>query len=103
MRYGSTKLSVSTAKILPILQSKSSLTRANLSKLDRGGRDKFHQVIPITDANGQTIDALSVWIPNDDGAVRLVTAIPNWSMKNSPSDEARRIRCSTPTYGSARV
>jgi len=36
----------------------------------------YNQVIPITGANGKTIDVLFGWIRNDDGVVRLVTAIP---------------------------
>ena len=36
----------------------------------------YNQVIPITGANGKTIDVLFGWIRNDDGIVRLVTAIP---------------------------
>ncbi|WP_142281674.1 DUF6883 domain-containing protein [Mycobacterium kyorinense] len=37
---------------------------------------KFNQVIPITGANGKTIDVTFAWIRNNDGVVRLVTAIP---------------------------
>jgi hypothetical protein len=36
----------------------------------------YNQVIPITGANGKTIDVLFGWRRNDDGVVRLVTAIP---------------------------
>jgi len=36
----------------------------------------YNQVIPITGANGKTIDVVFGWIRNDDGVVRLVTAIP---------------------------
>jgi hypothetical protein len=36
----------------------------------------YNHVIPITGANGKTIDVLFGWIRNDDGVVRLVTAIP---------------------------
>ncbi|MBI3226169.1 MAG: hypothetical protein HYZ39_14040 [Mycolicibacterium cosmeticum] len=37
---------------------------------------KFNEVIPITGANGKTIDVTFAWIRNNDGVVRLVTAIP---------------------------
>jgi len=37
---------------------------------------KFDQVIPITGANGRTISVKFGWIENNDGVVRLVTAIP---------------------------
>ncbi len=37
---------------------------------------KYNQVIPITGANGKTIDVLFSWIRNKDNIVRLVTAIP---------------------------
>lgn len=37
---------------------------------------KFNQVIPITGANGKTIDVTFAWIRNNDGIVRLVTGIP---------------------------
>ncbi|MEX3655692.1 MULTISPECIES: DUF6883 domain-containing protein [Mycolicibacterium] len=37
---------------------------------------KYNQVIPITGPNGKTIDVVFAWIRNDDGVVRLVTAIP---------------------------
>jgi hypothetical protein len=36
----------------------------------------YNQVISITGANGKAIDVLFGWIRNDDGVVRLVTAIP---------------------------
>jgi hypothetical protein len=67
------------------------LTRENAAELERQivfdlGRavqtgvtqfgTTYNQVIPITGANGKTIDVLFVWIRNDDGVVRLVTAIP---------------------------
>jgi hypothetical protein len=37
---------------------------------------KYNQVIPIVGANGKTIDVTFAWIRNNDGIVRLVTAIP---------------------------
>jgi hypothetical protein len=37
---------------------------------------KYNQVIPILGANGKTIDVTFAWIRNNDGVVRLVTAIP---------------------------
>jgi hypothetical protein len=37
---------------------------------------KYNQVIPIVGANGKTIDVTFAWIRNNDGVVRLVTAIP---------------------------
>lgn len=37
---------------------------------------KFNQVISITGANGRVIDVTFAWILNNDGIVRLVTAIP---------------------------
>ncbi|MBX9349473.1 hypothetical protein K5M36_20550 [Chromobacterium vaccinii] len=37
---------------------------------------KFNQVIPITGANGKVIDVTFGWIRNNDGIVRLTTAIP---------------------------
>jgi filamentous hemagglutinin len=37
---------------------------------------QFNQVIPITGANGRVIDVTFGWIRNNDGIVRLVTAIP---------------------------
>ena len=37
---------------------------------------KFNQVIPITGANGRTIDVNFAWIKNNDGVTRLVTSIP---------------------------
>lgn len=37
---------------------------------------KYNQVIPIVGANGKTIDVTFAFIRNDDGVVRLVTAIP---------------------------
>jgi hypothetical protein len=37
---------------------------------------KFNEVIPITGANGKTIDVTFAWIRNNDGVVRLITAIP---------------------------
>jgi hypothetical protein len=37
---------------------------------------KYNQVIPIMGANGKTIDVTFAWIRNNDGVVRLVTAIP---------------------------
>ena len=37
---------------------------------------KFNQVIPITGANGRTIDVTFAWIKNNDGVTRLVTSIP---------------------------
>jgi hypothetical protein len=37
---------------------------------------KFNQVISITGANGKIIDVTFAWIRNNDGVVRLVTAIP---------------------------
>jgi hypothetical protein len=37
---------------------------------------KYNQVIPITGANGRTIDVVFAWIKNNDGVVRFVTAIP---------------------------
>jgi hypothetical protein len=37
---------------------------------------KYNQVIPITGPNGKTIDVTFAWIRNNDGVVRLVTAIP---------------------------
>lgn len=37
---------------------------------------KYNQVISITGANGKVIDVTFAWIKNNDGVVRLVTAIP---------------------------
>lgn len=37
---------------------------------------KYNQVITIVGANGKRIDVLFAWIRNNDGVVRLVTAIP---------------------------
>ena len=37
---------------------------------------KFNQVIPVTGANGKTINVTFGWIQNNDGIVRLTTAIP---------------------------
>lgn len=37
---------------------------------------KYNQVIPIVGANGKTIDVTFAFIRNNDGVVRLVTAIP---------------------------
>lgn len=37
---------------------------------------KYNQTIPITGANGKVIDVTFAWIRNNDGIVRLVTAIP---------------------------
>ena len=37
---------------------------------------KYDQVIPITGTNGRTINVKFGWIKNNDGVVRLVTAIP---------------------------
>lgn len=37
---------------------------------------KYDQVISITGANGRAIDVKFGWIKNNDGVVRLVTAIP---------------------------
>ncbi|MDF7680574.1 VENN motif pre-toxin domain-containing protein [Enterobacteriaceae bacterium ESL0689] len=37
---------------------------------------KYDQVIPITGANGRVISVKFGWIKNNDGVVRLVTAIP---------------------------
>jgi hypothetical protein len=37
---------------------------------------KYNQVISIVGANGKTIDVTFAWIRNNDGIVRLVTAIP---------------------------
>ena len=37
---------------------------------------KYNQVINIVGANGKRIDVLFAWIRNNDGVVRLVTAIP---------------------------
>ena len=38
--------------------------------------DKYNQFISITGANGKVIDVKFTWIGNNDGLVRLVTAIP---------------------------
>ncbi|MFI5716496.1 DUF6883 domain-containing protein [Nocardia sp. NPDC051750] len=37
---------------------------------------KYNQTIPIVGANGRTIEVNFAWIRNEDGVVRLVTAIP---------------------------
>jgi filamentous hemagglutinin len=37
---------------------------------------KYNQVINIIGANGKAIDVTFAWIRNNDGVVRLVTAIP---------------------------
>lgn len=37
---------------------------------------KYNQVINIVGANGRSIDVTFAWIRNNDGIVRLVTAIP---------------------------
>ena len=37
---------------------------------------KFNQTISIVGANGKTIDVVFGWIKNNDGVVRLTTAIP---------------------------
>lgn len=38
---------------------------------------KFNQVINIKGPNGRAIDVTFGWIRNNDGVVRLVTAIPS--------------------------
>ncbi|BDD80310.1 hypothetical protein TPB0596_00730 [Tsukamurella pulmonis] len=50
-------------------------TKALPTKLTQYGQ-QYNQVIPITGANGKIIDVTFGWIRNDDGIVRLVTAIP---------------------------
>lgn len=37
---------------------------------------KFNQIIKITGVNGKAIDVTFAWIKNEDGIIRLVTAIP---------------------------
>lgn len=37
---------------------------------------KFNQVIDVVGANGRTIPMKTAWIQNNDGVVRLVTAVP---------------------------
>ena len=37
---------------------------------------KFNQTIKIVGSNGKTIDVVFAWIKNNDGIIRLVTAIP---------------------------
>ena len=37
---------------------------------------KYNQLISIVGANGKKIDVVFAWIKNNDGFVRLVTAIP---------------------------
>lgn len=49
--------------------------KAVATELTQHGQ-KFEQVIAIAGANGKTIDVNFVWIRNNDGVVRLVTAIP---------------------------
>jgi RHS repeat-associated protein len=56
-------------------QIKFSEAAATLTKVTEHGTT-FEQVIKITGANGKNIDVMFVWIKNNDGVVRLVTAIP---------------------------
>ena len=49
--------------------------KAVATELTQHGQ-KFEQVISIVGANGKAIDVNFVWIRNNDGVVRLVTAIP---------------------------
>ncbi len=37
---------------------------------------KYSQVISVTGANGKIINVMSIWIKNEDGVTRLVTAFP---------------------------
>jgi len=37
---------------------------------------KYNQIISIKGANGRVIDVVFAWIKNEDGVVKLVTAIP---------------------------
>ena len=37
---------------------------------------QYNQIIRITGANGKVIDVTFAWIKNEDGIVRLVTAVP---------------------------
>lgn len=48
---------------------------AIIKELTQHGQ-KFNQVIPIRGVNGRTIGVNFGWIRNNDGVVRLTTAIP---------------------------
>lgn len=37
---------------------------------------KYNQIISIKGANGKTIDVLTSWIKNEDGVIRIITAVP---------------------------
>lgn len=37
---------------------------------------KYNQIISVKGANGRTIDVLTSWIKNEDGVIRIVTAVP---------------------------
>lgn len=37
---------------------------------------KYNQLIPVKGANGKTIEVNFAWIKNNDGIIKLVTAIP---------------------------
>ncbi len=37
---------------------------------------KYNQIISVKGANGRTIDVLTSWIRNEDGIIRIITAVP---------------------------
>jgi hypothetical protein len=49
--------------------------KAEITEVTQHGA-KYNQVISIKGANGKVIDVKFAWIKNNDGVVRLVTAIP---------------------------
>jgi len=50
--------------------------KATVTQLTQHGQ-KYEQFISITGATGRVIEVPFIWIKNNDGVVRLVTAIPN--------------------------
>lgn len=50
--------------------------KATATQLTQHGQ-KYEQFIRINGANGRVIEVQFIWIKNNDGVVRLVTAIPN--------------------------
>jgi hypothetical protein len=57
-------------------QIRFSPTRAIATELTTHGQ-KFNQTISIVGVNGKSIDVMFAWIRNNDGIVRLVSAIPS--------------------------
>ena len=51
-------------------------TKKAIKTVDTEYGTKYNQVISIKGANGKTIDVTFGWIKNNDGVVRLTTAIP---------------------------